>query len=1252
MNFQKFTTFKTILFALVLVISTNQLFAQTNDGIFFQAVARDNFSNPAKDRKIYVQSSIIQTTTTGTKVLTEEHQTNTDATGVFSISLGNGLRVGGTASGLATIDWSKGPFYLNLKIAITPIGGNSSWDYTKEWVDMGTTSFGAVPFALYSANAGGVNQKLNLTDTTKMLSVYAKAQAVQSLTSTVNSKLSLSDTASMLNPYVRASLVLDSAYINTQLKSKVSLEDSLTKYVTPKMLAESAFDTTTLSNRINLKANTVDVTSALDLKVNTTDVNTSLATKVDKVTGKDLSTNDYTTAEKTKLAAITGTNTGDQINITGNAATATNATTAGNITATSNTTLTSLSNLTTVGTITSGVWSGTSVAVEKGGTGLTSAGSNGQVLTSNGSGVLSWTTPSTTATAYSGVLPIANGGTGASSQNFVDLTTGQIIDGAKTFKENILVNYGTDGTQAVRIGAQGGNYNTMFGAATFLYGIPGSNNTAIGGFALSSLNGGNDNTAVGLNAIRQGGAADGSRNTAVGVAALSNGSGTNDNTAIGTYTLAGSITGASNVAVGNFSLQNNTSANYNVGVGYESLKNTTTGGNNTAIGHGSMLSNTSGDVNTAVGENSLISNTIGRYNTAIGVQAQEQNTTGNQNTAIGVAAIDRNTAGNYNAVLGAFSGRYIADNSTYNTAIDNSVLVGALSRPLANNANNEIVIGYDAIGNGSNTVTLGNTSITDVKTSGTITAGVVTYPNAHGAPGQFLSTTGSGTLSWTSVSGVVPYTGATGAVNLGAYDLKVNGLTVGRGAGGISSNTAIGLNALNSNTGRLNTAIGVSALYSNISGEFNTSNGYEALYWNTTGSLNTAIGVSALYNNISGSSNIANGSFALYSNTTGYNNTGIGWAALYNNTIANSNTAIGYQSMRLNTTGSSNTAIGTEALYNTTTGDQNTANGLKSLYSNTTGTGNTATGYSALDNNTTGSNNTAIGYEADVESNNLTNATAIGYQATVAASNTIQLGNTSVTNVKTSGTITAGGLGLGVNSPNTSAILEVSSTTQGFLPPRMTYAQRNLISNPANGLMVFCSDCGLYGEPQFYDGNNNWRKLDISLGSGTGALNLVVDNLNSPTNATGSESVGQSFTTTSNPGRIIKIVTSAIGGSTGTQLTNGIAQSYLRIRSYVNDAELTNPNGLSGEILATSNTNPTILNYDYGVYFPTVEFTFPNPIVLQANTRYVIQFIAGGGVGAYVKITGTYSGGQAYDLSGSNSSFVRDFPFQLYLQQY
>ena len=238
------------------------------------------------------------------------------------------------------------------------------------------------------------------------------------------------------------------------------------------------------------------------------------------------------------------------------------------------------------------------------------------------------------------------------------------------------------------------------------------------------------------------------------------------------------------------------------------------------------------------------------------------------------------------------------------------------------------------------------------------------------------------------------------------------------------------------------------------------------------------------------------------------------------------------------------------------------------------------------------------------------------------------------------------------SAASSSAILEANSTTQGFLPPRMTRAQRNLIPNPATGLIIFCSDCGLYGEPQFYDGNNNWRKFDQSLGSNAGTLNLVVDALFSTTNGTSGSTRGQSFTVASNPGRLIKIVTNAIGGASGTQLTDGIASSYLNIRRWVNDNETANTNALSGEILATSNTNPTILNNNYGEFYPTTEFTFPNQIVLSANTKYVIEFVIGSGVSAYVKIVGTYNGGQAYDINGINLDFERDFPFQVYLQQY
>ena len=149
--------------------------------------------------------------------------------------------------------------------------------------------------------------------------------------------------------------------------------------------------------------------------------------------------------------------------------------------------------------------------------------------------------------------------------------------------------------------------------------------------------------------------------------------------------------------------------------------------------------------------------------------------------------------------------------------------------------------------------------------------------------------------------------------------------------------------------------------------------------------------------------------------TTGDRNTAIGFNVLQRNTTGNDNIAIGARSQEGLGSGTSggasrNNSLGVMTLMANTTGDENTAIGHHSVYSNTTGSKNTGFGYRSLYTNTTGANNTAIGHTADVAANNLVNATAIGYGAVVGASNSIQLGNSNVNLIKTSGVVSATGI--------------------------------------------------------------------------------------------------------------------------------------------------------------------------------------------------------------------------------------------------
>ena len=159
-------------------------------------------------------------------------------------------------------------------------------------------------------------------------------------------------------------------------------------------------------------------------------------------------------------------------------------------------------------------------------------------------------------------------------------------------------------------------------------------------------------------------------------------------------------------------------------------------------------------------------------------------------------------------------------------------------------------------------------------------------------------------------------------------DATIYGITVGRGAGAVSTNTAVGASALAANTtGSYNTVFGHTAAFSNTTGQYNVAIGQETFYTNTTGSNNTAIGRNAVASNSTGSNNVGVGYQALLLSTTASNNTAVGYQAGYTNTTGTYNVFIGHQAGYA-TTGSSNTFVGKQSNGNgsgelVTTGSKN-----------------------------------------------------------------------------------------------------------------------------------------------------------------------------------------------------------------------------------------------------------------------------------------------------------------------------------------
>ena len=630
-----------------------------------------------------------------------------------------------------------------------------------------------------------------------------------------------------------------------------------------------------------------------------------------------------------------------------------------------------------------------------GATAYLSPGTSGYVLTTNGTGSApTWTNVSSIATTtfsagttgftpntatngavtLAGTLNVANGGTGATT------LTGYVYgNGTSTMTASTTIP--TTALSGTVTNAQLANSSVTYNGVAVALGGSGiitataTNALTIGtGLSGTSYNGSTAVTIANTGVLSISGGTTGLTPSTATTGAVTLG---------GTLNVANGGTGLTSLSVGYIPYGNGTSA-------LASNSGFTFVGNTLTAPVLSVNSTTSTTPNlTFNASNSGITSGATIANNYLQTVIQNKSATSGASTNY-VLSNDLGTDSTYYGEFGMNSSGYTAsgtipdfysiNNGIYFSGHDGDISVGSgngykLYFPWgATGASAHVINASGALGFSTN---LGTSSATS-GTTGYGTTGQALVSNGSSAAPSWstLPTSGGGTgLTSFTANGVV-YASSTSALTTGSAltfngaILGVNGVSVGRGAGAVATNTAVGASALAANTtGFQNTAGGANALAANTTGAASTAFGNNTLQANTTGSYNVALGANALNANTTASNNTAVGYQAGYSNTTGSANVYLGMKAGYTNSTSAGITAVGHNALLANTA-SDNTAVGYLALYANTTGQENVAVGGgafgidgAAMQNNTTGFYNVAVGHRSLASQTTGSQNTAIGYK-------------------------------------------------------------------------------------------------------------------------------------------------------------------------------------------------------------------------------------------------------------------------------------------------
>lgn len=468
-------------------------------------------------------------------------------------------------------------------------------------------------------------------------------------------------------------------------------------------------------------------------------------------------------------------------------------------------------------------------------------------------------------------LPFYNGlATDAYSNSWGGINALATVNGVGGGTDNTAIGYyainlNTTGKHNTAIGSTAlfrnltGSYNVAVGDGTLYcaYGATGSQNTAVGSGSQSSTTTGSNNNTLGAGSLTAN--QDGSNNVAVGYFALQATQHTNGSTAVGVNSLFSFVgTGGygHNEAFGSGSLYNTTTGSYNVALGFDSLFNNGAGSYNTATGFNSLFTNTTGNYNVANGAHALYANTYGARNVACGYKSLFDNLGGYDNVACGFQSLGKNYTSSSNTALGNWA-LYNNDSTHLGLAIQNTALG---FETLKNNADGykNTGIGRGALytnSTGSYNTALGTFAFTYLTTGshniglGYNTGSSLTTQNNNVILGE---SSGANIVALTA-----PFT--TGNNNIvisdgvGTERIQINGAdgTFNVVGAAIKLNNlpfgGLATDAFNNSWGGTNALLNVSGA---AGGRDNTAIGFQSMVSTVQGSENIAIGSGALLTNI------------------------------------------------------------------------------------------------------------------------------------------------------------------------------------------------------------------------------------------------------------------------------------------------------------------------------------------------------------------------------------------------------------------